>query len=69
MAKIITGTKSHREAQAKGRAVDITKATGSNITKIRCTFCGTLAHPTPNAKGGRTLTCACCGRKFSVQKL
>jgi hypothetical protein len=71
MPKIIAGTKALREAKKQTqdhRTVKIHKATGGNVSKIRCT-CGTLAHPTPNAQGGTTLKCANCGRQFGVRSL
>ena len=66
MPKVISGTKALRAEKAKRPEVSLHKAHGGNISKIRCTFCGTLAHPRPNAKGGTTLHCSSCGRSYSV---
>ena len=71
MPKVITGTKAARQAVAASadkRTVNIHKATGGNVSKIRCT-CGTLAHPRPNAQGGKTLHCNSCGRDWAVNSL
>ena len=70
MPKVISGTKALRTQNDPDRPkVELHKAHGGNISKIRCTFCGTLAHPRPNAKGGTTLHCAGCGRSYSVKTL
>lgn len=71
MSKVITGTKGARQAAAVAadkRTVNIHKAAGGNVAKIRCT-CGTLAHPRPNAQGGKTLHCGNCGRSWGIQSL
>jgi len=71
MSKVITGTKAARAAAATAadkRTVQVHKAHGGNVSKIRCT-CGTLAHPRPNAQGGKTLHCNNCGRNWAINTL
>jgi len=60
---VITGTKALKSQ------VMVHKATGGNITKVRCQVCQTLAHPVPDGTGGTVLKCGSCGRKYSVQSL
>lgn len=64
MARVITGTASAKQ-QAR-----IIKATGKNVTKVRCQFCKhTLAHPVPDGKGGTVLKCGTCGRTYKFADL
>jgi len=72
MPKVITGTKAFKAAKEEveaNRRVGIVKAHGGNIEKVRCPFCGTMAHPRPNAKGGTTLACMSCGRQYTSRRI
>jgi hypothetical protein len=63
MAKPITGTKDLKQQ------VTVLKATGNNISKIRCPRCKQLAHPQPDGKGGQIAVCTPCNIKFAVQSM
>jgi ribosomal protein S27E len=63
MANVISGTKQNKD-------VKVVKAEGNNISKVRCQFCKhTLAHPTPDGKGGTVLRCGTCGRTFTFKTM
>jgi transcription elongation factor Elf1 len=60
MARVISGTKQRKQQ------VKVIKATGGNVTKIRCPHCQhTLAHPKNDGNGGTVHQCASCGSRFS----
>ncbi len=57
MSKVIKGS--------KDKKVQILKAVGNNITKIRCPRCKQQAHPKPDGKGGKVNHCPGCNLNFT----
>lgn len=64
MAKVITGTKSHRQVTLK-------KGTSSTDPRqTRCTKCKQgLAVQVPDGKGGHTYECPFCHTRFAFSKM
>ncbi len=61
--RVVNGTKGLKQQ------VQINKATGNNIQKIRCPKCKELANPRPDGKGGTILHCPTCKQSFKFQTM